>query len=151
MTDRHPARGKIDLSWHKLAGLYHAPAAKTVRYRIRKPHGEAHRQIWRLVDGAVRDAFANHPDYLTPLGQGRAVEAVTKRVAGSLFGYATQVARGRSGCEPAAKAAEPSLVGVRSWWLRVNAITWARTVWIRAWAGRRIASPKFNGGGDGHC
>lgn len=143
MTDRHPARGKIDLSWHKMAGVYRAPAMKRARHAVRKDRGEMHRQLWRLVDGAVRDAFACHPDYLTPRGQQRAAEAVTKRVTGSLFGYATQVARGRSGAEPAAETTRHPVTGPWSRRLRANAIAWARTVWIRAWAGRLLAGPKF--------
>lgn len=62
--------------------------------------GKLYRQLWRLVDGAVRDCFDKHPDYLTGKGhaRARARNSVNKRVVGSILGYTEQVARvqGRS-------------------------------------------------------
>lgn len=63
--------------------------------------GRAYRQLWRVVDGAVRDALDHHPDYLTAKGRRNARESVTKRVTGQVLSYATQVAEGRSGSSPA--------------------------------------------------
>ncbi|NDW00061.1 hypothetical protein [Salipiger sp. PrR002] len=54
----------------------------------------AHRQLWRLVEGAVTDAFRSHPDYLTDRGSRLAVESVTKRVVGTLVGHAIQTREG---------------------------------------------------------
>lgn len=58
----------------------------------------AYRQLWRVVDGAVADAFAMHPEYLTTPGFKYARNSVVKRVVGNIMGYAGQVsAQGRSG------------------------------------------------------
>ena len=43
-----------------------------------------------MVEGAVVDAFRNHPDYLTISGHRSAVQSVTKRVVGQLVGHAKQ-------------------------------------------------------------
>jgi hypothetical protein len=57
------------------------------------------RQIWRVVDGAVLDAFKNHPDYLTHKGSRNqtARRSVVKRVTGSVLSYLVQAKWGRSG------------------------------------------------------
>lgn len=47
-----------------------------------------HRRLWRMVEGAVVDAFMAHPDYLTAKGAHSAVESITKRVVGNLVGHA---------------------------------------------------------------
>lgn len=90
-------RSKLDLGDHKMAGVYrqYAPASRWKRTWIRKPRDDQYLRIWRLVDGGVRDAFANHPEYLTEKGKEMAVAAVVKRVTGTLYGHATQVVRGR--------------------------------------------------------
>ena len=49
-----------------------------------------HRRLWRMVEGAVLDAFRSHPDYLTARGERHAVESVTKRVVGQLVGHASE-------------------------------------------------------------
>ena len=49
-----------------------------------------HGRLWRLVEGAVVDAFRNHPDFLTVSGHRSAVQSVTKRVVGQLVGHAKQ-------------------------------------------------------------
>lgn len=94
-------RGLIDLGAHKLANVYRAPARKSRhrRARMEKTPDAVYAHLWRLVDGAVRDAFANHPEYLTKAGNRSAQSSVVKRVVGTLHGYATQVARGRSVAE----------------------------------------------------
>ena len=97
-------RGKIDLSGHKLANVYRAPAPRErwKRYKPPKLHDDIYAQLVRLVDGAVRDALANHPEYLTKVGQRNARPSIIKRVTGTLWGYgkeasfAAQAARGRS-------------------------------------------------------
>lgn len=66
--------------------------------RLRPPKGDhTYRQLWRVIDGAVRDAFVHHPEYLTPRGVMQARESVVKRVTGAIKSYAEQSARGRSG------------------------------------------------------
>ena len=73
--------------------------------RRRRPvqdKGRAYRQLWRIVEGAIADAFAAHPDYLTERGRHLVASSVTKRVVGAVMGYAEQSARGRSGEKPAA-------------------------------------------------
>lgn len=56
----------------------------------------AYAELWGVVDGAVVDAFKNHPDYLTPKGQRNARTSVVKRVCGTVLSFAEQSARGRS-------------------------------------------------------
>lgn len=49
-----------------------------------------HNALFRLVRGAVRDAFKSHPEYLTDQGRSSAVSSVTKRVVGQIVGRATE-------------------------------------------------------------
>lgn len=57
-----------------------------------------HAKLWRLVEGAVVDAFEAHPTYLTEHGLKSAVNSITKRVVGQLVGHAKgTLAGGRSG------------------------------------------------------
>jgi hypothetical protein len=65
-------------------------------------HSQAYGQLWRVVDGAVTDAFGTHPDYLTPKGRHSAKTSVVKRVTGTVLSFAVQAARGRP--QPAATA-----------------------------------------------
>lgn len=62
----------------------------------------AYRQLWRVVDAAVAEAFKVHPDYLTERGQKLARMSVNKRVVGAVIGYAAEAAKRRSGRGPAA-------------------------------------------------
>lgn len=55
--------------------------------------GPEYRQVWRLIDGAVADAFACHPDYLTSKGAQSARTSITKRVTGAVHGYAARAAK----------------------------------------------------------
>lgn len=65
--------------------------------------GKAYRQLWRIVEGAVADALTNHPDYVPAHRRTIAARSITKRVVGSVLGYAAQAAGGRSGAQaPAA-------------------------------------------------
>lgn len=65
-----------------------------------------HLRLWKLVEGAVMDAFLQHPKYLTDHGAKSAVASITKRVVGQLVGNAKGTREGgRSGdCFPAASA-----------------------------------------------
>ncbi len=61
--------------------------------------GLNYRQLWRIVDGAVADAFRMHPDYLNPARLEKVTRAsVNKRVVGAILGFAEQ-ARGRPGTD----------------------------------------------------
>lgn len=95
----------------------------------------AYRQLWRVVDGAVRDAFDHHPDYLTAKGARNARRSINKRVVGAVLGYAEQSARGRSGGRPAAVEVAPSQMGSH---VRAKLPTVAR--WWRGWASGLSAS-----------
>ena len=53
----------------------------------------AYAQLWRVADGAVRDALRKHPDYLTPKGQRSARRSIVKRVTGTVLGFALQEAK----------------------------------------------------------
>lgn len=68
--------------------------AKT-KSRHEVKHSDASR-LWRLVDGAVRDTFNQHPDYLTDHGRSSARKSIVKRVAGTIQGFAEQSAKSRS-------------------------------------------------------
>lgn len=105
----------------------------------------AYRQLRRIVDGAVADALAAHPDYLTKKGLKSARGSITKRVTGAVLGYAGEVwaadaARGRSGA--ATPAAEPESGGHNpfSWAALTSAV---RRLWR---CGRRSRDPQ---GGEG--
>lgn len=64
--------------------------------RSQKNPGPAYLQLWKVVDGAVRDAFANHPEYLSATALEHVVrQSVVKRVTGQIMGFAGQPARGR--------------------------------------------------------
>ena len=73
--------------------------SKNMSLKRTKPQkgGSDYHQLWRVVDGAVADAFAMHPDYLTNHGHSRARQSIVKRVTGAVLGYAAQAAHGRSG------------------------------------------------------
>ncbi len=78
-------------------------AKKSRRKRI-TPEKEAYRSgfpraIWRVIDGAVRDGFTHHPDYLTEKGSKGAVarRSIVKRATGAVLSYLAQVKQGRSG------------------------------------------------------
>ena len=85
----------------------------------------AYRQLWRIVDGAVRDALDSHPDYLTKKGRESARNSITKRVTGAVLGYATEVAQGRSGVSPAADM-ERHAARRPFWAALLHAVRWLR-------------------------
>lgn len=75
-----------------------------MRRRLSKcPKGaRAYRQLWRIVDGAIADAFAMHPDYLTAKGARSAQLSITKRVTGAVLGFAEESAKAALVSNPAA-------------------------------------------------
>jgi hypothetical protein len=70
----------------------------------RSPHrivplkaGAVYRQVWRIVDGAVRDAFRQHPDYLSPCRREAEIRrSIVKRVTGAFLGYVGEARRHRA-------------------------------------------------------
>jgi hypothetical protein len=56
-------------------------------------HAE-HIRLIRMVEGAVVDAFSQHPDYLTEKGRQAACGSVVKRVVGTLVGHAKETRKG---------------------------------------------------------
>lgn len=50
-----------------------------------------HQKLYKVIEGAVADAFYAHPDYLTLKGKQAAVESVTKRVIGQIINYSKKV------------------------------------------------------------
>jgi hypothetical protein len=158
-------RGKIDLGQHKLANVYRPPARKSrghyKRSRMEKMPGgnkAIYRALWFMVDGAVRDAFANHPEYLTEAGRRSAANSITKRVTGTLMGYATQVARGRSmqavdAPPDAAASVTEGVVSRHGRWMRVVCLgiaSWVSRCSTRTRGGLSYeVHPKFKEGGDG--
>lgn len=83
---------------------------KAARIPIRGPASPAKRQLWRVVDGAVRDAMASHPDWLASERAALKLRnSITKRVVGSVMGYAETSAWGRSGSSSAANGPEERL------------------------------------------
>lgn len=151
-------RGKLDLGNHKMANLFRPPAERRKWKRARRPKttDAQYRQIWNLTAGAVRDCFACHPEYLTQAGLQAAELSLVKRVTGTLHGYATQVAQGRSiGVPDAARdlAAKPAGVptGEPGHWLQAfltGVAAWARALIARLRRGVDHVSPKISGGSD---
>lgn len=142
-------RGTIDLHDHKLAGLY-KPRAKPIKRTVMvKCPDEAYRQVWRLADGAVRDCFANHPEYLTAKGKMHARLSLVKRVAGTFHGYATQVAWGGSETSAnvadaeAAKATDSTSDGAAKTRGFVTELRVARGLLASLWRRWKMASPKI--------
>jgi hypothetical protein len=74
------------------------------RKKRTKPQGQGayYAQLWRIVDGAVADAFHNHPDYLAA-HEKNVRASVNKRVVGAILSFVEQSARGR----PVQAAVEP--------------------------------------------
>ncbi len=57
--------------------------------------------MWRIVDGAVRKTFAEHPEYLAPCARERTVrQSINKRVVGALSGYVGETSSRRRGSDP---------------------------------------------------
>jgi hypothetical protein len=79
-------------------------ARRTSRRLKAPPQKTRHvyRQLWRVVDGAVRDALETHPEYLTPKGniQSAARRSIVKRVTGAVLGFAEESAKGAGDIAP---------------------------------------------------
>lgn len=56
-----------------------------------------YKKVWRVIDGAVADAIAMHPDYLTSKGTHArtARYSIVKRVTGAILSYVEQSTQGR--------------------------------------------------------
>lgn len=76
-----------------------APKPKKHKRRVRpvKNPGPDYHQLWRIIDGAVYDAFKAHPEYLEHGREKDARQSIVKRVTGAILGYAAQAVEGRSG------------------------------------------------------
>lgn len=81
------------------------------RFKKTKPakKGDAYRQIWRLVDGAVRDTILHHPEYFRDSRLTDLRHSLAKRISGAIVGHQFEKLRrkprGRSG-QPAANKAD---------------------------------------------
>lgn len=77
--------------------------SKRPRLKPEKHKTGFERQVWRVIDGAIRDAFIHHPDYLTHKGSSghAARRSVAKRATGAVLSYLEQSRKGRSGKTPA--------------------------------------------------
>ena len=71
------------------------------RLRSQKVPDDTFAQIWKMVDGAVRDALAHHPEYLA-VPEARARRSIVKRVTGQVHGFAVKTAEGARPARPAA-------------------------------------------------
>lgn len=73
---------------------------KKRRHRLRpeKPtafDGE-YRKLWRVVDGAVRDALANHPEYVSNnIRHSDVRRSIVKRAVGAVLGYQAERRSGK--------------------------------------------------------
>lgn len=50
-----------------------------------------YKRVWKVVDGAVCDAFIKHPDYLSTKGKDTARLSITKRVCGAVTSFIEQM------------------------------------------------------------
>lgn len=49
--------------------------------------GGDYRRVWRIVDGAIRDCFTHHPDYIDPKKLRATRESLAKRITGALLAH----------------------------------------------------------------
>lgn len=56
-------------------------------------------RLWRIIDGAVADALNSHPDYFSHGRRYAIQQSIVKRVTGSVIGFASEQAKGRSGVQ----------------------------------------------------
>jgi len=84
--------------------MVYATRARTKRWKRTAPpkRGLAYEQLWRVVDGAVADAFLMHPEYLTKAGERTARQSINKRVVGAVLSFAGQPGRAGSVDNPTA-------------------------------------------------
>lgn len=72
--------------------------------RLRPPkhghHSEYHK-VWRIVDGAIRDTFQHHPEYLSETKYGPDIgRSLAKRITGAILGSGIYSLAEGSGVEP---------------------------------------------------
>jgi hypothetical protein len=84
--------------------------------RIAPPNSRpAYFQLWKIVDGCVRECFAFHPDYIPKNRKERTIRnSINKRIVGAVLGYAAEVAKVRSGQGPAGEKTEALATGASS-------------------------------------
>ncbi len=65
------------------------------RLKPQKMPSKEYRAFWRVVDGAVANAFKAHPEYFTETGsrQNTARMSIVKRVVGAVTGYSAEKRR----------------------------------------------------------
>jgi hypothetical protein len=68
------------------------------RIKPQKRPSVGYSRIWRVVDGAVRDALQNHPDYLSQKGARFSAcrQSIVKRVTGAILSFAEESEKGRT-------------------------------------------------------
>lgn len=72
------AKRKVNTRWLK-------------RLKIPKEkNSKKYQDMWRLIDGVIRDTFSRHQDYLTVKGQGSARGSLVKRLAPVLNSFIAQ-------------------------------------------------------------
>lgn len=83
---------------------------RTPAYMARQEHAA----LWRLIEGAVVDAFNSHPDYLTDKGRASVCQSVTKRVVGQLVSRAKETRKGggRGPCSADGSLRDHSILAV---------------------------------------
>jgi hypothetical protein len=90
-----------DLDWRKrpagqapdlmqMRALLTSTAAKLMLIKKKPAKSIKHSlysKIWRIVDGAVKDALHKHPDYLTIKGKVSARDSINKRAVGAVQAF----------------------------------------------------------------
>lgn len=100
--DRRQTKDKPDLE--RMERLLEATARQLLLRKKRPVKNEAHSlysKIWRIVDGAVKDALHNHPDYLTLKGRISARESINKRAVGAVHAFIRKGGEANRGLSPA--------------------------------------------------
>lgn len=68
------------------------------RRRTKLPTGKIdpeYGRLWKIVDGAVADAFNNHPRYIAATASRKIVRtSINKRVVGAILSYVTDLRGG---------------------------------------------------------
>jgi len=57
--------------------------------------GAEYRQLWRVIDGAIRDCFKMHPDYITPENIRRVRESLAKRITGAVLANKAEASKAK--------------------------------------------------------
>jgi hypothetical protein len=76
---------------------------------VSRNKGREHRQLWRIVDGAVLDCLTCHPDYFNSEWPAKVIRAsIVKRVVGAIHGYSAKAGGAVPGDARPAAARETS-------------------------------------------